>query len=195
MKNNVKSKRRMITSMLLILCVFVVGAIYISTSNTDVEDNSASENENDVVPVVEPIEKESETEVTLTTDIPEVIVDEVVIEETKDEPSTKEEVVVIEEGLPEAPEKPETTVPEVIPETKDDVTDVTTEPEYEDDQVTYEEETEPTVADVPDTEPKEDSNLVPDTENPFSNPENTGNPNEKKSSEYSDSVPGTGDKF
>ena len=73
---------------------------------------------------------------------------------------------------------------------------MTKEPEYEESQVKYEEE-EPVVEPVTETETKEDSNLVPDSDNPFANPENAAKPTEVNGEDYyeDDRKPGEGDKF
>lgn len=192
--NNTKSKRIMIVSVLLFLCVFVVGGIYLTTTQKHATNHSNTETNNDETPIVEEIN--TEKLVTENTEEPVIEIEEI-IEEVEIQENPKEAEVVIEETLPEEPQKPDNTPPTVIPETKDDVEDMTTEPEYEEKEVTYVEEEEEVPVNETEPEPDEESNLVPDSENPFANPENAATPTEVNGEDYYEDgrKPGEGDKF
>lgn len=195
-----KTKRMMITMMLLVCCIAVVGGIYtVLQPKTTATDEVLANNEPN--PVVEIIETEEpvEAEEIVHEDIKlineeeadkeeTVVVEEIVITEEKEDEKGNQETVVVEVPMPE--------VPDTVPETKDDVTDMSKEPEYEEEQVTYQEEKkeEPVNGNI---EEKKDSNLVPDSQNPFLNPNNAGNPDIRKGEDfYENGVPaGQGDKF
>lgn len=199
-KNKMKKQRTLLVSVLIVCCVIAVGGIYqvLQSEAIDTVENNAVVDE---VPVVSTIENEA-------IEVEEIIVDKVEVEvnvtpiedDEKDEPEAIKEVdVVIDEPKAEEPEKPQNISPEVVPETKDDVTDMSVEPEYEEEEVTYTEEVidESTVEPVEEKDDKEDSNLVPESENPFANPDNVANPDVQNGEElYENGVPaGQGDKF
>jgi hypothetical protein len=106
--------------------------------------------------------------------------------------------------MPEPPEKPELDAPEDKPETTDDLEDMDNVPEYNEDDLVVETE-EVVVVNEPqestETEPiVEDegkSNLVPPSENPFSNPANAAKPIESNGEDYYEDgrKAGEGDKF
>lgn len=199
-KNKTKKQRMILVSVLIVCCLIAVGGIY-QVLQSEAIDTVESNAVVDEVPEVSTIENEA-------IEVEEIIVDIVQAEvnvtpikdDEKDEPEAIKEVeVVIDEPKPDEPKKPQNTSPEVVPETKDDVTDMSVEPEYEEDQVTYTEEVidESTVEPVEEKDDKEDSNLVPESENPFANPDNVANPDVQNGDElYENGVPaGQGDKF
>ncbi len=197
--NNIKSKRAMITSLLIVLCVLMVGGLYLMTNHEDTIVDSTIDNGNEVTPIVESIDTEIDEDILVVdTGTPDIEVEEIVIEEPEVQENPKDDQVLVEEVLPKEPEKPVTTPPVVVPETKDDVEDMTKEPEYEESEVTYtEDKEEPVVESVTDTDTNEESDLVPDSQNPFANPDNICVPDEVNGEDYYENgVPaGQGDKF
>lgn len=181
------------TSLIIVAVVF--GALIFSKLNTGevAKDNVLSENQDDT-PVVEEIEE---------TEGVKPIVEVPKIQDTETEViEDNEEVVSIEEPMPEPPEKPELEAPEDKPETNDDLEDMENVPEYnEEDLIVEPEEVVVVIEPQESTEPEPvveeeyESNLVPPSENPFLNPDNAVNAEEIDGSELSDYVPGTGDKF
>ena len=197
--NNIKSKRAMITSLLVVLCVLMVGGLYLMTNHEDTRVDSTIDNSNEVTPIVENIDSENEEDtLVVDTGIPDIEVEEIVIEEPEVQKNPKDHQVLVEEVLPKEPEKPVNTPPVVVPVTKDDVEDMTKEPEYEESEVTYtEDKEEPAVESVTDTDTNEESDLVPDSQNPFANPDNAAKPSEVNGEDYYEDgrKPGEGDKF
>ena len=121
------------------------------------------------------------------------IIEPIVSTETK---SIGDEVVTEESiQVPMAPEPvaSEAAEPDIIPTTDSDLTNPDVEPTYSEEQVTYVPEPEPQMVDEVETT----SNLVPDSENPFLQPDipSNGDRGEVRIEEVSDYVPGTGDKF
>ncbi|HAW57892.1 MAG TPA: hypothetical protein DCX03_02570, partial [Bacteroidales bacterium] len=181
------------TSLIIVAVIF--GALIFSKLNTGEvsKDNVLSENQ-DNIPVVEEIEVSEEVKPVV--EVPK-------IQDTETElPKDNEEVVSIDELLPEPPEKPELEAPEGKPETTDDLEDMDNVPEYNEEDLVVETEevvvvNEPQESTEPEpiVEDEGESNLVPPSENPFANPANAVNAEEIDGSELSDYVPGTGDKF
>jgi len=195
-----KTKRMMITMMLLVCCIAVVGGIYtVLQPKTIATDEEPANNE--PKPIVEIIETEEPVEVEeIVTENKEVVTEE---EADKEDTVVVEEIVVTEEKVDEIEKEdkvvvdvPMPKVPDTVPETKDDVTDMSKEPEYEEEQVTYKEEEKKEPPKI-DTDEKEDSNLVPDSQNPFLNPNNASKPTEVNGEDfYQDGrKAGEGDKF
>lgn len=219
-KIGVKSKRLIIGSTLVVVC-FVLAGLIISTSQlnkkkSDIDVSNSSENQVTVDEI--DVKDESDLEgavggqeseellVESTEDIQVdgidvssldtkdlVSVDPIVVNE-KDDMDIKDAVVeeIVVEQV-EEPEKPDLTPPEGKPETQDDLTDPDKVPEYDDEETTYIPEPEP-------EEPEEElvnSNLVPDSENPFlqDNIPSNGDGGEIDVEDVSDYEPGTGDKF
>lgn len=185
----------LVTGTSLIIVAVIFGALIFSKLNTGevAKDNVLSENQDDT-PVVEEIE---ETEgVKPVVEVPKIQDTETnVIEDN-------EEIVSIEEPMPEPPEKPELEAPKDKPETNDDLEDMENVPEYNEEDLVVEPEevvvvNEPQESTEPEpvVEEEGESNLVPPSENPFLNPDNAVNAEEIDGSEISDYVPGTGDKF
>ena len=117
----------------------------------------------------------------------------------------KDEQVVIEVPMPKEPEKPELKAPESKPQTKDNLNDPGKVPTYNDKDVvkegekvtvTEEKKTVEPVKNQEESKPTE-SNLVPPSENPFSNPGNVGKPIEVKGEDFYEDgrKAGEGDKF
>jgi len=185
----------LVTGTFLIIVAVIFGALIFSKLNTGEvsKDNVLSENQ-DNIPVVEEIEVSEEVKPVV--EVPK-------IQDTETElPKDNEEVVSIDELLPEPPEKPELEAPEGKPETTDDLEDMDNVPEYNEEDLVVETEevvvvNEPQESTEPEpiVEDEGESNLVPPSENPFANPANAVNAEEIDGSELSDYVPGTGDKF
>ena len=195
MKKMTSKQITLVTGTSLIIVAVIVGALIFSKLNTGEvsKDNVLSENQ-DNIPVVEEIEVSEEVKPVV--EVPK-------IQDTETElPKDNEEVVSIDELLPEPPEKPELEAPEGKPETTDDLEDMDNVPEYNEEDLVVETEevvvvNEPqeTTETEPIVEDEGESNLVPPSENPFANPANAVNAEEIDGSELSDYVPGTGDKF
>jgi len=185
----------LVTGTSLIIVAVIFGALIFSKLNTGevAKDNVLSENQ-DNIPVVEEIKKSEE--VKKVVEVPKIQDTETKVIEDN------EEIVYIEEPMPEPPEKPELEAPEDKPETNDDLEDMDNVPEYNEEDLVVETEevvvvNEPQESTEPEpvVEEESESNLVPPSENPFANPANAGNPKEIDGSDLSDYVPGTGDKF
>ncbi|MBM7562495.1 DUF6550 family protein [Fusibacter tunisiensis] len=184
-----------VTSLIIVAIIF--GALIFSKLNTVevTNDNLASDNQNNI-PVVEEIEVSEEV-------MPHVEVPKIQDTETVDI-KDNEEVVSIDEPLPEPPEKPELEAPEDKPETTDDLEDMDKVPEYNEEDLVVETE-EVVVVNEPqestETEPivgdEVESNLVPPSENPFANPANAAKPIESNGEDYYEDgrKAGEGDKF
>lgn len=184
------------TSLIIVAVIF--GALIFSKLNTGevAKDIVLSENQDDT-PVVEEIEENEE--VKQGVEVPKIQDTETKLTEDKNE------VTVIDEPMPEPPEKPELEAPKDKPETNDDIENMDNVPEYKEEDLVIEpeevvvvNETEKTTESesvVNEEEQESKSNLVPPSENPFANPANAGNPKEIDGSDLSDYVPGTGDKF
>jgi type IV secretory pathway VirB10-like protein len=195
MKKMTSKQITLVTGTSLIIVAVIVGALIFSKLNTGEvsKDNVLSENQ-DNIPVVEEIEVSEEVKPVV--EVPK-------IQDTETElPKDNEEVVSIDELLPEPPEKPELEAPEGRPETTDDLEDMGNVPEYNEEDLVVETEevvvvNEPQESTEPEpiVEDEGESNLVPPSENPFANPANAVNAEEIDGSELSDYVPGTGDKF
>jgi hypothetical protein len=185
----------LVTGTSLIIVAVIFGALIFSKLNTGevANDNVLSENQDDT-PVVEAI-KESE-EVKPVVQVPKIQDTETKV--IKD----NEEVVSIDEPMPEPPEKPELEAPEDKPETTNDLDDMENVPEYNEEDLVIESEEvvvvkEPQESTEPEpvVEEEYESNLVPPSENPFLNPENAAKPIELDGSDLGDGEWGTGDKF
>jgi hypothetical protein len=196
-KMTIKTQRRILVSALLVVCVVLLGVIYarlnVDKPNTDIViiENDTNEVQVDVIEMPE--------EEAVIVEVPEIK-----IEEPKKEENSKVTEEEIKEVMPTEPKKPDNTPPEEKPETSGDVEDMTNEPEYTEEEVIYvpddSEEVDPVIEQI--TEPDfnngdEENNLVPDSENPFlqDNIPNNGDGGFQDSLDYSDYVPGTGDKF
>jgi len=174
MKNTKQLNLIIGTSLIIVAVIF--GALIFSKLNTGevVKDNVLSENQ-DNAPVVEEI-KETD-KVKKVVEVPKIQDTETKVTEDK------KEVTVIDEPMPEPPEKPELEAPEGKPETTHDLEDMDNAPEYNEEDLVVEteevvvvnepqESTEP----VPVVEDEGESNLVPPSENPFANPANAVKP-------------------
>jgi hypothetical protein len=183
----------LVTGTSLIIVAVIFGALIFSKLNIgeDAKDNVLSENQDDS-PVVEEIEETEE--VKQVVEVPKIQDSETKVIEDN------EEVVSIEEPMPEPPEKPELEVPKDKPETNDDSEDMENVPEYDEEDLVVEPEevvvvNEPQESTEPDSVEEYESNLVPPSENPFLNPENAAKPIELNGSDLGDGEWGTGDKF
>lgn len=185
----------MVTGTSLIIVAVILGALIFSKLNTGgvTKENLLSENQ-DYTPIVEEIEVFEEVKPLI--EVPKIQDTETV--EIKD----NEEIVSIDEPLPEPPEKPELEAPEGKPETTDDLEDMDNIPEYNEEDLVVESEevvvvNEPqeSIEPEPEVEEESESNLVPSSENPFANPSNAGNPKEMQGEDLGDGEWGTGDKF
>ena len=204
-KMSIKSKRKLISVGLIVICLVLIGSIYL-VLNKDKDDFTADTVEGAMnSPQVEEFGTNLEQKELMTDE--SVVVDTVnnsvedankpidsIITETVDE---NEEGIIseltIDVPMPDAPENPTNIPPETKPETKDDLTNPDQKPEYDEEDTTYIPEVES--IGKPSEVTSEPSTLVPPAENPFANPSNAANPTEMDSSDYSDYVPGTGDKF
>ena len=182
----------LVTGTSLIIVAVIVGALIFSKLNTGEvsKDNVLSENQ-DNIPVVEEIEA-----VKQVVEVPKIQDSETKVIEDN------EEVVSIEEPMPEPPEKPELEAPKDKPETNDDLEDMDNVPEYNEEDLVIEPEevvvvNEPQESPEPEpvVEEEGESKLVPPSENPFLNPENAAKPIELNGSDLGDGEWGTGDKF
>jgi recombination DNA repair RAD52 pathway protein len=187
----------LITGTSLIIVAIIFGALIFSKLNTvEVTNDNLSSEVQDNTPVVEEIEVSEEV-------MPHVEVPK--IQETEKEViKDNEEVVSIDEPLPEPPEKPELEAPEGKPETTDDLEDMDKVPEYKEEDLVVETE-EVVVVNEPQestesekvVEEESESNLVPPSENPFLNPDNAAKPKESNGEDYYEDgrKAGEGDKF
>jgi hypothetical protein len=184
-----------VTGTSLIIVAVVFGALIFSKLNTgDVTKDTLSSENQDNTPIVEEIEVSEEVKPIV--EVPKIQDNET--EVIKDD----EEVVSIDEPLPEPPEKPELEAPEGKPETTDDLEDMDNVPEYNEEDLVVETEevvvvNEPQESTEPEpiVEDEGESNLVPPSENPFLNPNNAAKPIELDGSDFGDGEWGTGDKF
>ena len=187
----------LVTGTSLIIVAVIFGALIFSKLNTGevAKDNLSSENQHNT-PVVEEIEVSEEVK---------PIVEVPKIQDTETEViEDNEEVVSIEEPMPEPPEKPELEAPEDKPETNDDLEDMENVPEYnEEDLIVEPEEVVVVIEPQESTEPERvveeegESTLVPPSENPFANPANAAKPIESNGEDYYEDgrKAGEGDKF
>lgn len=195
MKKMIMKNKTAITGVSLIIIAMIIGVmIFAKLDSGDVVADDVMKDEDATNPVVEELVETENEEVTV--EVPEIVETETNVIDRKDQ------VTTIEEPLPEEPEKPELEAPEETPVSDDDLNNMDTEPQYDEEDVVIESEEVIVVADeeedvTPEPEVSEDdqSDLVPASENPFANPENVGNPTEIDGSDISDYVPGTGDKF
>ncbi len=187
----------LVTVTSLIIVAIVLGALIFSKLNTGevAKDNVLSENQ-DNTPVVEEIEENEE--VKQVVEVPKIQDTETKLTEDKNE------VTVIDEPMPEPPEKPELEAPKDKPETNDDIENMDNVPEYKEEDLVVEPEevvvvNEPQESTEPEpvVEEESESNLVPSSENPFLNPENAAKPIESNGEDYYEDgrKAGEGDKF
>ncbi len=175
-KITVKKQRTLVIAALLIVTFVLVGGIYmVNNQQNPTNDLQANEANDDVqVEAIEVPESNANS-------------DSKVQEETIDEP------------MPVEPEKPVSTSPSHTPQTTDNIENTDKVPEYSEEETSYTSEElveeEKPVA----TETNEESNLVPDSQNPFLQPNipSNGDGGEMKGSDYyQDGVSaGEGDKF
>jgi len=195
MKKMIMKNKTAITGVSLVVIAMIIGVMIFTKLNSgDVVSDNVLEDEEATNPVVEELVETENEEVTV--EVPEIVETETNVTEQKDQ------VISIEEPLPEEPEKPELEAPEEKPVSEDDLSNMDTEPQYDDEDVVIESEEVIVVADdeedvtpEPEVSEEKQSDLVPASENPFANPENAGNPTEIDGSDISDYVPGKGDKF
>ena len=195
MKKMIMKNKTAITGVSLVVIAMIIGVMIFTKLNSgDVVSDNVLEDEEATNPVVEELVETENEEVTV--EVPEIVETETNVTEQKDQ------VISIEEPLPEEPEKPELEAPEEKPVSEDDLSNMDTEPQYDDEDVVIESEEVIVVADdeedvtpEPEVSEEKQSDLVPASENPFANPENAGNATEIDGSDISDYVPGTGDKF
>ncbi|MGV8146776.1 MAG: DUF6550 family protein [Alkaliphilus sp.] len=212
--NNLKNQRRMVISALLVICVLLVGAIYLRINpNTAVEDNIAKEDlREDTVEVAEITglaeeAKENYNKHEENTNTVEVA--KIELEQTSENPSNKVEKVVINEPMPVVPDKPENKPPTHTPQTNSDLGNPDEKPVYAEEEVVYVPEPVEESQTVEETTSSGEnqqaanngeSGLVPDSENPFLQaniPDNSflGISGGVKFEDITDYVPGTGEKF
>jgi hypothetical protein len=185
----------LIVGTILVVVAVIFGVFIISKFNTEeiINDNVVSDNQ-DNTPVVEEIEESVKIEQAV--EVPKIQDTETKVTDDN------EEVVFIEEPMPEPPEEPELEAPKDKPETNDDLEDMENVPEYDEEDLVVEPEEEVVVNATQETKESEaiveeesESNLVPASENPFANPANTGNPTEMQGEDLGDGEWGSGDKF
>lgn len=197
MKKMNSRQASLFTGVALILVAVIFGVLILSKQNTGevTKENLLTENQ-DNTPIVEEIEVSEEVKPLV--EVPKI--QDTETEVVKD----NEEVVSIDEPLPEPPEKPELEVPEGKPETTDDLEDMENVPEYNEEDLVVETEevvvvNEPQESSKPElvVEEEGESNLVPPSENPFANPANTAKPIESNGEDYYEDgrKAGEGDKF
>lgn len=193
-KINDKQMRRLGIGVLAVIAVVLVFAIGSQLNRNEPEDDLAVQNDNEKVSVE-----------TITQDTKEknIVVTEIKPTDAGTTEDVKDEQVVIEVPMPKEPEKPELEAPESKPQTKDNLNNPGKVPTYNDKDVvkegekvtvTEEKKTVEPVKNQEESKPTE-SNLVPPSENPFSNPANVGKPIELDGSDLGDGEWGTGDKF
>jgi hypothetical protein len=181
----------------LIIAAVIFGALIFSKLNTGevAKDNILSENKEDT-PVVEEI-KETD-KVKQVVEVPKIQDTETKVTEDKNE------VTVIDEPMPDPPEKPEIEAPKHKPETNDNLEDMDNVPEYNEEDLVIEPEevvvvieTQESAEPEPVVEEESESNLVQPSENPFLNPGNAANPIESNGEDYYEDgrKAGEGDKF
>jgi hypothetical protein len=187
----------LVTGTSLIIVAVIFGALIFSKLNTGevAKDNVSSENQHNM-PVVEEIEETEE--VKQVVEVPKIQDSETKVIEDN------EEVVSIEEPMPDPPEKPELEAPKDKPETTDDLEDMDNVPEYNEEDLVVETEEVVEVSKPqestelePVVEDESESNLVPPSENPFSNPANAVKPIELNGEDFYEDgrKAGEGDKF
>lgn len=219
-KSNFKMKQYSVIAILVVICIALVGLIFsASQRKVDNQQMIESEREEDTPTVAELDYTEEGKDINdenSDDSLTEVVVEEIAIdideesvEESLDitvepidlEEDTNKDIVVVEKEevevpMAEEPEKPDLTSPEQKPETTDDLTNPDKEPEYEEEETTYVPEPEP---EIEQEDEVRGSNLVPDSENPFSqdNIPSNGDGGEQQGSDfYQDGNPaGEGDKF
>lgn len=218
MSRNTKMKRYGIVTVLVVVCIVLVGLIYTAVQKSNDDRVATDANHEETTPVVGTLEMTDEVEGEMEVDEPigvedidtsgdETANDDVYADEepmVEVEPieidgteGVEAETIVVEsidEPMAEEPDKPETTPPEEVPETDDDLTDPDVVPEYDEEETTFvpEPEVEEPQDEVRGTE------QVPDSENPFlqDNIPSNGNMGEMKGEDYDDGAPsGEGDKF
>ncbi len=196
MKKMIMKNKTAITGVSLVVIAMILGVIIFTNLNSgDVVADDVMKDEDATNPVVEELVETENEEVTV--EVPEIMETETNVTDQKDQ------VTTIEEPLPEEPDKPELEAPEETPVSVDDLNNMDTEPQYDEEDVVIESEEVIVVSEdeveavtpEPEVTEEEQSELVPASENPFANPENAGNPTEIDGSDISDYVPGTGDKF
>lgn len=187
----------LVTGTSLIIVAVIFGVLIFSKLNTGevAKDIVLSENQDDT-PVVEEIEENEEVKQGI--EVPKIQDTETKLTEDKNE------VTVIDEPMPEQPEKPELEAPKDKPETNDDIENMDNVPEYKEEDLVVEPEevvvvNEPQESTEPEpvVEEESESNLVPSSENPFLNPENAAKPIESNGEDYYEDgrKAGEGDKF
>jgi hypothetical protein len=197
MKKMNSKKITMVTGTSLIIVAIIFGALIFLKLNTgEVANDNLSSEIQDNTPVVEVIEVSEEVKPLV--EVPK-------IQETEKEViNDNEEIVSIDEPLPEPPEKPELEAPVDKPETTDDLEDMDNVPKYNEEDLVVEtkevvvvnepqESTEPELV----VEEEYESNLVPPSENPFANPANAMKPIELNGEDFYEDgkKAGEGDKF
>lgn len=193
-KLNMKANRTMIIASFLVVCIICVGAIYVVTNQKNTKDDILIEENISTDPIVEVVKVPKADDEKI--EVPE-IKEEVIIKDI----DNKVEEEIIDEPLPIQPEKPKNTPPKKKPQTKGDVENMTKEPEYNEEEITYIPEAieEPKITNEFDNNYSEESNLVPDSENPFlqDNIPNNGDGGEMLGKDYYENgvVAGQGDKF
>lgn len=187
-KINAKQKNIWTILLLSIVGIILVFAIYLKLDSNKQEDIMPGMSEENNL-IVEDIMKSKEPEAVV--EVPEVEPEEI-------NESEKSDDVVIEEPMPTEPDKPELDAPDVVPQTEDDVEDMTKIPEYNEEEVVIEgEEVVVTEEEVTEEQEESESTLIPPSENPFANPDNAGNPTEVDGEDYYEDgrKAGEGDKF
>jgi len=189
-----KTKRAMIISALLVMCIVLVGTIFKTTNQKKTNKDIFVKDKSTTIPIVDAIEAPKE-------DVKTVEVAEIKMDVDLKDIGNKIEEQIIYEQLPKQPVKPKNTPPEKKPQTNDDFEDMRKEPKYNEEEVIY-------IPEIEEYEPmsesdtkssSEESNLVPDSQNPFlhDNIPNNGVGGEMSGEDYyEDGVPaGEGDKF
>ncbi len=217
-KTNIKMKQYSVVALLVVISIVLVGLIY-STGQKNKDDQQlvGTENQADdptvdeidysVVEIEDNIQDtEDEISFVVVEDIvandqneqdgnSEIIVEPIDVDENTNTEINVADVEEIDVPVSEEPVKPETTSPEEIPETSDDLTDPDHVPEYDEEETTYVPEPEPEI----EVDEVRGSNLVPDSENPFLQDDipSNGDGGEIQGEDlYQDGVPaGEGDKF
>jgi hypothetical protein len=197
MKKMIMKNKTAITGVSLVVIAMIIGVMIFTKLNSgDVVADNVLEDEDATNPVVEELVENEKEEVTV--EVPEIVETETNVIDQKDQ------VTTIEEPLPEEPEKPELEAPEEKPVSADDLNNMDTEPQYDEEDVVIESEEVFVVADEeedvtpePEVGEEEQSDLVPASENPFLNPENAANPIESNGEDYYEDgrKAGEGDKF
>lgn len=195
MKKIIMKNKTVITGVSLVVIAMILGVMVFTKLNSgELVADDVMKDEDATNPVVEELVETENEEVTV--EVPEIMETETNVIDQKDQ------VTTIEEPLPEEPEKPELEAPEETPVPVDDLNNMDTEPQYDEEDVVIESEEVIVVADEeedvtpePEVSEEEQSELVPASENPFANPENAGNPTELQGDDLGDGEWGSGDKF